>query len=110
MHPGPRPAVSRRPVIWAALTYLAIGTLALWPSIRPGRTLVPAEALNIVTPYSALPTAHDEPHNLQLSDTTFQFFPWFSFMAEGIRHGEIRQWNPTLLAGVPVSPNGNVSP
>ncbi len=109
MHPGLRTALSRRPVIWAALAYLAIGTLALWPSIRPGRTLVPADALNIVTPYSALPTAH-EPHNLQLSDATFQFFPWFRFMAEGMRDGEIRQWNPTLLAGVPVSPNGNVSP
>jgi hypothetical protein len=96
-------------VVWAALSYLLIGTLALWPSIRPGRTLVPADALNIVTPYSALPTAH-EPHNLQLSDAAFQFFPWFSFMAEGMRHGEIRQWNPTLLAGVPVMPNGNVSP
>ena len=98
-----------RPVVWAALSYLLIGTLALWPSIRPGRTLVPADALNIVTPYSALPTAH-EPHNLQLSDATFQFFPWFSFVADGLRHGEIRQWNPTLLAGVPVTPNGNVSP
>jgi hypothetical protein len=96
-------------VVWAALSYLLVGTLALWPSIRPGRTLVPADAVNIVTPYSALPTAH-EPHNLQLSDATFQFFPWFRFMAEGMRHGEIRQWNPTLLAGVPVMPNGNVSP
>jgi hypothetical protein len=95
--------------VLAAVAYLAVGTLALWPSIRPGRTLVPADALNIVTPYSALPTAH-EPHNLQLSDATFQFFPWFTFLAEGMRHGEIRQWNPDLLAGVPVSPNGNVSP
>src|SRR5688500_4485104 len=104
------PAVRRgRPVVWAALSYLLIGTLALWPSIRPGRTLVPADAVNIVTPYSALPTAH-EPHNLQLSDAAFQFFPWFAFMAEGMRHGEIRQWNPNLLAGVPVMPNGNVSP
>src|SRR5688572_4168080 len=68
---GSLPAVRRgRPVVWAALSYLLIGTLALWPSIRPGRTLVPADALNIVTPYSALPTAH-EPHNLQLSDSTF---------------------------------------
>lgn len=41
-------------MVWAALSYLIIGTLALWPSIRPGRTLVPADALNIVTPYSAL--------------------------------------------------------
>ena len=96
-------------MVWAALSYLLVGTLALWPSIRPGRTLVPADAVNIVTPYSALPTAH-EPHNLQLSDATFQFFPWFTFLADGMRHGEIRQWNPTLLGGVPVTPNGNVSP
>ena len=99
----------RRPVIWAALGYLLVGTTALWPSIRPGRTLVPSDALIIATPYSALPTAR-EPHNLQLSDTTFQFFPWFHYLAEGMRDGEIRQWNPTLLGGLPVSPNGNVSP
>jgi hypothetical protein len=86
-----------------------VATLALWPSIRPGRTLVPADDLDIVTPYSTLPGAHD-PHNLQLSDTTFQFFPWFAFVADGLRHGEIHQWNPTLLAGMPVTPNGNVSP
>ncbi|MGI8809729.1 MAG: hypothetical protein ACR2KK_18195 [Acidimicrobiales bacterium] len=110
MHPGRHPAAMLgRPVVWAALSYLLVGTMALWPSIRPGRTLVPADALIIVTPYSALPTAR-EPNNLQLSDTTFQFFPWFHFLAEGMRHGEIRQWNPTLLGGVPVSPNGNVSP
>ena len=42
--------------------------------------------------------------------STFQFFPWFRFVADGLRHGQIRQWNPTLLAGLPVTPNGNVSP
>ena len=99
---------SRRPVVWAALSYLLIGTIALWPSIRPGRTLVPSDLLVIVTPYSVLPGAGD-PDNLQLSDATFQFFPWFRYMAEGLRDGEIRQWNPTLLGGVPVTPNGNVS-
>ena len=98
-----------RPVVWAALGYALVATVALWPSIRPGRTLVPADDLVIATPYASLPGAHD-PHNLQLSDATFQFYPWFKFMAEGLRHGEIRQWNPTMLAGVPVTPNGNVSP
>ena len=108
---GSLPAVhrGRRPVVWAALSYALVGTLALWPSIRPGRTLVPADDLVIATPYNVLPGAH-EPHNLQLSDAAFQFFPWFKFVAAGLRHGEIRQWNPTLLGGVPVSPNGNVNP
>jgi hypothetical protein len=96
-------------VVWAALSYLLVATLALWPSIRPGRTLVPADTLIIVTPYAALPSAR-EPDNLQLSDAAFQFFPWFAFVAEGLRDGEIRQWNPYLLAGLPVTPNGNVSP
>jgi hypothetical protein len=109
MRPGLRSALTRLPVIWVALSYLLVGTVALWPSIRPGRTLVPSDVLVIVTPYSALPTAR-EPHNLQLSDATFQFFPWFKFMADGLRDGAIRQWNPTLLAGIPVTPNGNVSP
>lgn len=96
-------------MIWVALTYLLVGTVALWPSIRPGRTLVPADDLVITTPYSTLPGAA-RPRNLLLSDATYQFYPWFSFVAAGLRRGEIRQWNPTLLAGVPVSPNGNVSP
>ena len=106
---GLRPALARRPVVLVALTYLLIGAAAFWPSLRPGRTLVPSDALIVVTPYAALPTAR-EPQNLQLTDAAFQFFPWFHFMAEGLRDGEIRQWNPTMLAGVPVMPNGNVSP
>lgn len=96
-------------MLWAALSYLVIGTVALWPSIGPGRTLVAADGVSIVTPFSALP-APDAPDNLQLSDVTFQFYPWFAFIADGLRHGEVRQWNPTLLGGVPVTPNGNVSP
>lgn len=106
---GLRPALARRPVVLVLLTYLLVGAAAFSPSLRPGRTLVPSDALIVVTPYAALPTAR-EPHNLQLTDATFQFFPWFHFMAEGLRDGEIRQWNPLILAGVPVMPNGNVSP
>ena len=109
MFSGLRPALARRPVVLVVLSYLLIGAAAFSPALRPGRTLVPSDALIVVTPYAALPTAR-EPHNLQLTDATFQFFPWFHFMAEGLRDGEIRQWNPTLLAGVPVMPNGNVSP
>ena len=109
MFSGLRPALARRPVVLVVLSYLRIGAAAFSPSLRPGRTLVPSDALIVVTPYAALPTAR-EPHNLQLTDATFQFFPWFHFMAEGLRDGEIRQWNPLMLAGVPVMPNGNVSP
>ena len=109
MFSGLRPALARRPVVLVVLSYLLIGAAAFSPSLRPGRTLVPSDALIVVTPYAALPTAR-EPHNLQLTDATFQFFPWFHFMAEGLRDGEIRQWNPLMLGGVPVMPNGNVSP
>ena len=101
--------MARRPVVVAAITYLIVATGALWPSIRPGHTLVPADVLVIESPYSAVPAA-GEPDNLLLSDAAFQFFPWFHYLAEGMRHGEIRQWNPYLLGGMPVTPNGNISP
>ena len=91
-----------------ALSYLGVGTAALAPSIRPGRTLVAADILGVVTPYSALPGAASV-HNPLISDVTFQFFPWFRFLAEALRDGVLPQWNPAILGGVPVTPNGYVN-
>jgi len=82
--------------------------VALAPSIRPGRTLVASDLLTIVTPYSALPGA-SVGHNQLLSDIAFQFYPWFSFVGKALHHGQLPQWNPALLGGVAVTPNGYVS-
>jgi hypothetical protein len=103
-----RPSVFRRwPVVWAALAYLLVGTVVLWPSIRPGRTLVAADLLVLHPPYSELPAP--PVHNLLLSDTPVQFFPWLSFTGQALRARTVPQWNPTLLGGIPVTPNGFVN-
>ncbi len=98
----------RRPGLAVALSYLALGLVALAPSIRPGRTLVASDLLTIVTPYSALPGA-SVGHNQLLSDIAFQFYPWFSFVGKALHHGHLPQWNPALIGGVAVTPNGYVS-
>ena len=107
--PDDRPgSVFRRwPVVWAALAYLLVGTVALWPSIRPGRTLVAADLLALNPPYSELPSP--PVHNLLLSDPPVQFFPWLSFTGKALRARQFPQWNPTLLGGIPVTPNGFVN-
>lgn len=95
-------------VVWAALAYVAVGTVALWPSIRPGRTLVAADILAIDPPYANIPR-RPPIHNILLSDVPFQFFPWLTFAGQALRHGHVPQWNPTLLGGIPVTPNGFVN-
>lgn len=102
------PSLLRRwPIVWAALAYLMVGTVALWPSIRPGRTLVAADLLVLHPPYSELPAP--PVHNLLLSDPPVQFFPWLSFTGAALRAKTLPQWNPKLLGGLPVTPNGFVN-
>ena len=95
----------RRPALLAVLGYTLVGVLVLFRSIRPGRTLVPADLLNGLAPYRAiLGTARA--HNGILSDPASVFFPWVKFLGHSLRQGAFPQWNPYLLGGVPVSPNG----
>lgn len=92
----------------AALAYLAVGTATLWPSIRPGRTLVAADILVLQAPYSNVP-GRPPIHNLLVSDTPYQFYPWLKFTGDALRRGYFPQWNPTELGGLPVTPNGFVN-
>ena len=101
-------AVRRRPGILAGLSYLVVGVAVLAASIRPGRTLVAADVLGVVAPFRDLPGAGTG-HNPLLSDVPFQFFPWLTFLGDALRSGHFPTWNPTLLGGVPLTPNGYVS-
>ena len=92
----------------AALGHIVAAVALLWQSIRPGRTLVPADILTAVTPYRGLAGGVDA-HNPVLSDATIQFFPWFRFLGRALRDGGLPEWNPLILGGVPVTPNGFVS-
>jgi hypothetical protein len=42
-------------------------------------------------------------HSLYFRDLCRHFFPLRLFVVEGLRHGEVRYWNPLLNEGVPVS-------
>jgi len=101
-------ALSRRPAVVAVLAYAFIAAAVVAPSLRPGRTLVPADILNLVEPWHTESGAAPV-HNAIVSDAAFQFFPWWTSVARDMRRGDIPEWNPGILGGVPVNPNGYVS-
>lgn len=82
----------------------------LWPSVRPGRTLVPADVLSYVTPWRVT-AGGPRAHNPIVSDASLQFFPWLAWFGRAWRAGGgMPAWNPLILGGVPVSPNGFLVP
>lgn len=100
-------ALRRRPAPWllALLAYIVLAAAVLAPSIRPGRTVVPLDILDVVPPY----VSAQRPHNPLPSDAAFQFYPWYRFLGQELRAGNTPAWNPLILAGVPVAPNGFVT-
>ena len=98
-------ALRRRPWLVALATYCLVTVVCLAGSIRPGHTLVPADAINGVSPYRRLPGATPA-HNPIVSDAALQFFPLFRFYAAEVREGRLPQWNPRTLSGTAMSPNG----
>jgi hypothetical protein len=92
----------------ALSSYAVLALVIFWPSIRPGRTLVPADVLTQWSPYRELAGGFDA-DNFAVSDAATQFFPWYRFVAQGMRGDGVPAWNPDVLAGVPVTPNGNVN-
>ncbi|MBV8159449.1 MAG: hypothetical protein JO265_00850 [Acidimicrobiia bacterium] len=93
----------------ALVGYLIVGVAVLAPSLRPGHTLVPTDLVTAVQPYNrAAGGFHAQ--NPNVSDATFQFFPWVEFLRTSLEHGHLPQWNPTILAGTRMTPNGNFSP
>lgn len=91
------------------LLYVLAAGACTWSGLRPGRTLVPGDVLAYDPPYNQI-LVGGAVHNSIVSDSTFQFFPWMSFLGDQLRHGHVPQWNPYLLAGVRVTPSGFVSP
>lgn len=98
-------AMRRRPWLVAAMAYTAITLVLLAGSIRPGRTLLPADALLGVGPYGQLRPGASA-HNPLPSDAPLQFYPLLEFIGDEVREGRIPQWNPRTLAGTVMSPNG----
>ncbi|MDQ1375139.1 MAG: hypothetical protein QOJ09_2477, partial [Actinomycetota bacterium] len=99
--------IRKRPWALALAGYVVLGLLLLAPTIRPGHTLMPADILRAVPPYNQVLT--HGPHNHAPSDAPLQFYPWMRFLRASLLHGDFPQWNPTVLGGVPTTPNGMVS-
>jgi hypothetical protein len=100
--------------VGVAVLLAAVTVVLLWDSLRPGRTLVPADVLTAVTPYRLL-SGGFHPQNAVVSDAAIQFFPWLHWLGDALRSGGgagpfgLPGWNPLLLGGLPANPNGFVS-
>lgn len=98
-----------RPALWAALAYIVVALAVLGPSIRPGHTVVPADALTLYSPFREAAGGF-RADNPIVSDAATQFFPWMRFVGDHLRHGGgVPAWNPLIAGGVRVSPNGYVN-
>ena len=92
------------PAALAALGYVVAALLVLGPSIRPGHTVVPADALTYYSPYREAAGGFTA-DNYILGDAATQFLPWLRFLHDT----DFADWNPLILGGVPTSPNGYVN-
>jgi hypothetical protein len=96
--------------VWAgaAIGYLLVGAIVLFPSIMPGRTLLSADLVTASSPYREL-AGGLRVHNPLLSDPAFQFAPWLEYLGDELAAGRFPRWNPRILAGTQVTPNGWIS-
>lgn len=69
------PAVERRVDYFAALALVALTLISGWGLVSGGTVIG--------------------------KDTITQFYPWYSFLGESLRSGEIPGWNPSQFAGAP---------
>ena len=88
----------------AALGYVVAALVVLGPSIRPGNTVVPGDALTYYSPYRDAPAGFAA-DNYVLGDAATQFLPWLRFLHDT----DFADWNPLILGGVPTNPNGYVN-
>lgn len=103
-----RRLAGRRPWILALLGYVLVVGVLLGPRIGPDRTVVPVDVIEAVQPYAS--ASDGEIYNHLPSDAPLQFYPWMKFLDAELDRGHIPQWNPYILGGVPVTPNGFMSP
>src|SRR4051812_22962396 len=96
------------PVVRAAAGYLVAAPLLLAPSILPGRTLVPADAITHYTPFRQQAGGF-EADNPLVADAATQFYPWLHDVAGELRDRRIPEWTGMIAGGVPETPNGYVS-
>jgi hypothetical protein len=73
--------------------------LRLFPAIERHIDLVAGSALVILTVVAGWDLVIGG--TVIGKDTVAQFYPWYSFLGESLRSGEIPAWNPSQFAGAP---------
>ncbi|MCC6175005.1 MAG: oligosaccharide flippase family protein [Chloroflexi bacterium] len=85
------------------LLFALLALAFVWPSLWPGRALLPIDALFNYPPWRAHAAEFGigVPHNSLIADAILQNYSWKRFAVESFRAGELPLWNPYLLGGQP---------
>lgn len=97
-------SLGRRPVLSAALIYLALSILLVLPGLLPGKTLSNSDTLWFSPPWDASrPAQLSRPSNIELADAPAQLQPFAQYAASRLPH--IPLWNPYIDSGRPFLAN-----
>ncbi len=99
----------RRLQAFALLLLLLLPTVLLWSVTFGGKTLVPADALLVMSPWRHFARERFPDFDrvrAPLLDVVQQYYPWRKFYAETLRQGELPLWNPYMFCGTSFVGNG----
>ena len=88
---------------WAALGFLAILTIVfMWRVVFAGKVLLPLDMVFSAEPWrtEAAEDLTGKPWNIEVADSTWQFYPMASFVKDSHQQG-IAFWDPYVLGGMP---------
>ena len=94
-----------------ALVLLLLPLLLLAPVTIGPRTLLPADNLFTIPPWSAYAAelGIEQPHNALLSDLVLENYVWKRLILQAIEQRTLPLWDPYLFAGHPFLANGQHS-
>ncbi|MBN1794397.1 MAG: YfhO family protein [Candidatus Omnitrophica bacterium] len=92
-------AVTKAELVRTSGLFAFLLVLFFWPVFFAGKVLVPFDLLFNSLPWSTY--VRMPPHNAQLGDQIWQFYPWALFEDSLIKKAELPLWNPYMLCGHP---------
>jgi hypothetical protein len=99
-----------------ALLFLVLVFAFLWRPLTQDVTIVPADVLKLLPPWSELRPPNRAPYtkyevsNLNLHDVPMQIVPWQHQVRESWRAGKVPLWNASVGCGMPLMANGQSTP
>jgi hypothetical protein len=92
------------------LLLLAASLALLWPALRPGWTLIPAQLPYLLDPLwqPLAPPGAQADANPLLGDLFYQYYPWATAARQSLAQGELPLWNPAVAGGHPFAANGMI--